>query len=102
MENPTFNIHRIQTGNVRVHPQQLAGSRFNRMFWILFSEEWTEWLPINTYLIEHPKGLVLFDTGEDPSVNESGFYPWWAPQYRKICQFDIQESDSVTEGIRQL
>lgn len=102
METPTFRVHRIQTGAVRVHPQQVEGSKFNRSIWILTSRKWTEWLPINTYLIEHPKGLVLFDTGEDPSVNESDFYPWWAPQYRKMCQFKIRESESVTEGILRL
>lgn len=102
MEKPTIPIHRIQTGWVRVHPQHLTGSKLNRALWILTSKEWTEWLPINTYLIEHPKGLVLFDTGEDPAVNAPDFYPRWAPQYRKMCQFDIQQSDSVTEGIRRL
>lgn len=102
MEKPTFRIHRIQTGVVRVHPQQVEGSNLNRMFWIFTSKKWTDWLPINTYLIEHHKGLILFDTGEDPAVNEPYFYPWWAPQYRKMCQFEIHEQDSVIEGIRRL
>ncbi|MCA4756037.1 N-acyl homoserine lactonase family protein [Mycolicibacterium fortuitum] len=102
METPTYRIHQIQTGAVRVHPQQVEGSKINRSFWILTSQKWTEWLPINTYLIEHSNGLVLFDTGEHPSVNEPDFYPWWAPQYRKMCQFDIHESESVVEGIRRL
>lgn len=36
------------------------------------------WLPVSAYLIEHPKGLVLFDTGwhKDVRINEKKHMSW--------------------------
>ena len=32
------------------------------------------WLPVSAYLIEHPKGLLLFDTGWSREVSPRGEY----------------------------
>lgn len=66
-----IKIHVLQTGRVKVdealpfykkswNPLAFAG--------IFRSKEHKIWLPVSAYLIEHPKGLVLFDTGWSKSV----------------------------------
>ncbi|MBA1146778.1 N-acyl homoserine lactonase family protein [Ectothiorhodospiraceae bacterium WFHF3C12] len=43
------------------------GSSAPQLWWVLFSRRWVQ-VPINVFVIEHPQGLVLFDTGLDPAV----------------------------------
>ena len=46
------------------------------MWWLNTSRRWTAPLPINVYVIEHERGLVLFDTGQDRrSVTEARLFP---------------------------
>jgi glyoxylase-like metal-dependent hydrolase (beta-lactamase superfamily II) len=35
--------------------------------------------PEISWLIEHPEGLILVDTGETPRVADHGYFPWWQP-----------------------
>ncbi|WP_052316614.1 N-acyl homoserine lactonase family protein [Thioalkalivibrio nitratireducens] len=37
------------------------------MWWVLFSRNWVE-VPLNVFVLEHPKGLILFDAGLDTAV----------------------------------
>jgi len=61
-----IKIHVLRTGEVRVSPYlpfggddcsiiKASGITTPKSKWI--------WLPVFSFLIEHPKGLVLFDTG---------------------------------------
>ena len=40
---------------------------------------WTDPMPIYAWLIEHPEGLIVVDTGESARVNEPGYPPRWHP-----------------------
>lgn len=67
-----IRIRPIQTGQVRLRPAHLAppgSSRlertvFGRRLTILRDRDWTVPLPMLTFLIDHPEGRFLFDTGE--------------------------------------
>jgi len=41
---------------------------------IIEPARWSDPLPIFTFLVEHPEGLLLIDTGESPAVNEPDFF----------------------------
>lgn len=41
----------------------------------LADRQWTEPLPIGVFLVSHPDGPILFDTGESPHFNEPGYLP---------------------------
>lgn len=56
---------------------------------------WTEPLPINTYLIDHPDGPILFDAGESPHATDRGWFPWWQPFFRHAVDIKV----GATEGI---
>ena len=70
-----IKIHVLRTGEVRVSPylpfggddcSLLKASGITTPKWI--------WLPVFSFLIEHPKGLILFDTGWHREMSPDGVY----------------------------
>ena len=55
----------ISTGTVRIHPEQPYGTRKPLYWWLLTSRRWTPPQAIKVYVIEHARGLIVFDTGQD-------------------------------------
>jgi N-acyl homoserine lactone hydrolase len=75
-----MRIHVIQTGTVAIKQVQRHGRRKgNPVLNILLDPNWTEPLPIYAFVIEHPEGLIVVDTGETARVAEPGYFPWWHP-----------------------
>jgi hypothetical protein len=69
-------LHPIQTGSVRIKRAQ-AESRGNgmaRSAHILFDRDWSEWLPIFAWAIEHEEGVIVVDTGETASATAPGLF----------------------------
>ncbi len=60
-------LHVFSTGIGSIHTEHRDGTRLPQMWWVLFSRNWVD-LPINVFVLEHPEGLILFDTGLDPAV----------------------------------
>jgi glyoxylase-like metal-dependent hydrolase (beta-lactamase superfamily II) len=69
---------------------------------MLFDEQWTEWLPIYAWLIEHDEGLILVDTGETSRVHERGYHPAWHPFYRRASRFSIHLDEEIGPQLRAL
>ena len=95
----------ISTGAVQIHPEQPYGTRKPLYWWLLTSRQWTPPLPINVYVIEHAKGLILFDTGQDrASVADENSSPAASPGYGydRLARFDITESDTLSAQLTQL
>lgn len=67
------SIKILSTGTGEVHPEHQAGSSMPQLWWVLFSQSWVE-VPVNVFVIEHSKGLVLFDTGLDIAVKTNPNY----------------------------
>ena len=70
-------IHIFHTGYVRVSPYLPFGGDKNNILkssglFIPMKKRLT--LPVSCYLIEHPKGLILFDTGWSKSMSPNGVY----------------------------
>jgi glyoxylase-like metal-dependent hydrolase (beta-lactamase superfamily II) len=54
------------------------------------------------YVIEHDRGLVLFDTGQDRrSVIDPTYFPggFVGRSYRRLAKFDIPEGDTLTQQL---
>jgi len=89
----------ISTGTVRIRPEHPYGSRKPLYWWLLTSRRWTPPRPINVYVIEHARGLILFDTGQDrASVTDRGYFPGGLTGliYDRLARFDIGEQDTLT------
>src|SRR5215211_9123572 len=77
-------VHAIQTGTVSIKELQRDGQGRGRrnLLRVLADSRWTEPLPILAWLVEHPEGLIVVDTGETSRVSEPGYLPRWHPYYR--------------------
>jgi N-acyl homoserine lactone hydrolase len=95
----------ISTGAVQIHPEQPYRTRKPLYWWLLTSRQWTPPRPINVYVIEHARGLILFDTGQDrASVTDENYFPGGVTGYlyHRLARFDITESDTLSAQLAQL
>src|SRR5215472_4352540 len=95
----------VSTGTVRIRPEHPHGTRKPLYWWLLTSRRWTPPRPINVYVIEHAKGLILFDTGQDrASVTDDTYFPGGVTGYlyHRLARFDIGEDDTLTAQLATL
>ena len=95
----------IRTGTVQIHPEHPFGTRKPLYWWLLTSRQWTPPKPVNAYVIEHAKGLILFDTGQDrASVIDDTYFPrgFTGLIYDRLARFDIGEQDTLTAQLGAL
>jgi N-acyl homoserine lactone hydrolase len=95
----------VSTGTVRIHPEHPYGTRKPLYWWLLTSQQWTPPRPMNVYVIEHARGLILFDTGQDrASVTDSAYFPSGLTGYLydRLARFDIGENDTLTAQLATL
>jgi glyoxylase-like metal-dependent hydrolase (beta-lactamase superfamily II) len=88
---------------VRIRPEHVETNGTPLVWWLNTSRRWTAPRPINVYVIEHEKGLVLFDTGQDRrSVTDHDYFPggFVGHNYRRLATFDIPEGATLTEQLR--
>jgi glyoxylase-like metal-dependent hydrolase (beta-lactamase superfamily II) len=95
----------ISTGTVQIHPEHPYGTRKPLYWWLLTSQRWTPPRPINVYVIEHSRGLILFDTGQDrASVTDEAYFPggFTGIVYDRLARFDIDEQHTLTAQLATL
>jgi N-acyl homoserine lactone hydrolase len=97
-------IHAIRTGLVQVRRPQMEsrGTGPARMAHMLFDDDWSEWLPIYAWAIEHDEGVIVVDTGETSRVHEKGYHPSWHPFYRRSVRFSIHPDEEIGPQLRVL
>ncbi|MGC2298306.1 MAG: N-acyl homoserine lactonase family protein [Acidobacteriaceae bacterium] len=97
-------VHAIRTGLVKVRRAQREGSGKGvaRTVKVLFDSEWTEWLPIYAWAIEHEEGIIVVDTGETSRVHERGYHPSWHPFYRRAVHFSVHPEEELGPQLRAL
>ena len=69
---------------------------------MLFDPEWTDWLPIYAWAIEHDEGVILVDTGETSRVHQRGYFPIWHPFYRRAAHFSVHPDEEIGAQLRSL
>lgn len=81
-------IRCFSTGRVR----QKRGSRgVGRYLFDVWSDST---LPVNIFLIEHPDGLCLVDTGQTAQASLPGYFPSWYPYFR-LARFELGPEDEA-------
>jgi len=98
-----IKIHAIQTGKVKVKQFQVTGAsnQFSRLRQLLFTKRWSEWLPVYCWLVEHPDGPFLIDTGEIARVHESGYLPN-SVLFKASVIYDVKREDEVDRQLAKL
>ncbi|MCC7119171.1 MAG: N-acyl homoserine lactonase family protein [Anaerolineales bacterium] len=100
-----MKIHAIQTGTVEIKKNQKIGkgSGVGRLINMLFGREWIEpALPIYAWVIEHPEGIILVDTGETARTAETGYFPRWHPYYNLAVRFHVKPEDEIGAQLRKM
>jgi N-acyl homoserine lactone hydrolase len=99
-----IRIHALETGTVAIKELQRNGNgrEKNSFLRVLTDRRWTEPLPILAWLIEHPEGLIVVDTGETARVSEPGYFTRWHPYYRLALREWIDHEDEIGPQIRRL
>lgn len=88
-------VHCLVTGRVR----SKVGVRGIRRYLL---DEWCdEALPVNAFLVEHPEGLCLFDTGQTARAAAPGWFPRWHPFFR-LSRFELTPADEVASQLRSI
>ena len=103
--DPVKAVSIVSTGTAEIHPEQPYGSRKPLYWWLLTSRRWTPPRPINAYVIEHAKGLILFDTGQDrASVTDASYFPGGVTGflYDRLARFHIGEEETLTAQLATL
>lgn len=89
-----IDIHAIQTGAVAIktaHRVRKPGGLVR----VFTDPMWTEWLPIYAWVIDHPEGIIVVDTGETSKSSNPDYYPRWHPYYRGSLRMDVRPEDEI-------
>ena len=87
-----IKVHAIQTGLVQIKQVQIDGavSQLSAMVQMFLGKEWSDWLPIYAWLIDHPDGPIVVDTGETAKTGKKGYLPSFHPYYRFAVRFNVK------------
>jgi len=99
-----MRIHAIQTGTVAVKQRQVRGLGLGtlRRLNTLLDRAWTDPLPIYVWVIEHPEGIIVVDTGETARASEPGYFPRWHPYYRLGVREWVRPEEEIGPQLRAL
>ena len=99
-----MQLYRIETGKVRIKKNQLTKTDgfAPKMTRVLFDRQWSDWLPIYAWIIEHQDGLFVIDTGETHKTGKDGYLPKWHPYYAFAVDFDVKPEDEIGPKMKNL
>ena len=99
-----MRIHALQTGTVAIKQRQRAGKGPGpaRVALTLADRRFTEPLPILAWLVEHPDGLILVDTGETARATQPGYFPAWNLYFRLGVREQVTPGEEVGPRIEGL
>ena len=99
-----MKIHAISTGYVKITENWRIGKGkgVGRLANALFDRHFTDWLPIYVWVIEHPEGLIVIDTGIPADANAPLYFPPFMPLMRRAAPFKITPEQEIGPQMRQL
>ncbi|HEX9036826.1 MAG TPA: N-acyl homoserine lactonase family protein [Ktedonobacterales bacterium] len=99
-----MRIHAIQTGTVAITQswRQGRGHGALRRLNTLLDRRWTEPLPIYAWVIEHPEGVIVVDTGETARASQPGYFPRWHPYFRFAVRERVRPEEEIGPQLRAL
>jgi len=90
-----MTIHAIQTGSVRIKTAQVQGQGhgLRRRIGVFVDPHWTEWLPTYAWVIDHPEGVIVVDTGQGTHLLQTAAslhpYQRWEVMFRIESEQEI-------------
>jgi N-acyl homoserine lactone hydrolase len=97
-----MKIHAIQTGSVRIKTAQVEGRGrgVRRRLGVFTDPNWTGWLPTYAWVIDHPEGAIVVDTGQGTHLLDTrkSLHPYM----RWEVAFRIQRDEEIGPQLRAL
>ena len=94
----------IRTGTVSIRPHHHCGEEgkgpIRRKIDMIMDDQWIEDLPIYTYLIEHPEGYFLVDSGDTAENTRKDYLPSWHPFFRHGVVVKVAPGEEVGDQLR--
>jgi len=77
-------------------------SAFGRKLDIFRDKRWTTPLPIFAFLIEHPEGRFLVDTGDTARTSVPGYLPRWNPFFMKELVIKVSPLEEIGSRLQAM
>jgi N-acyl homoserine lactone hydrolase len=108
VNNVPVKIHAISTGTVSVKSEFRESKRtgLSAILSFLFDRTFSEWMPIWVWVIEHPEGVFIIDTGENAEVQKpdyfktSGVFLNWFN--RTMFRFQVKREEEIDKQLLKL
>lgn len=96
-----MHIHALQTGSVQIKRSQQvgAGHGLARRFRPFVDPLWTDWLPTFAWVIEHPEGIIVVDTG---AASGDAHLRSWHPYHRFDVRFKVEPHEELGSQLQSL
>lgn len=101
-------LHGFTTGMVKVKSKfrTAQGNVLTSKINFLLDDEFTEYMPIMVWVIDHPEGVFVIDTGENANVNDDGYFQNEGLLLRYINKksfiFDVKPEEEVEPQLKRL
>jgi glyoxylase-like metal-dependent hydrolase (beta-lactamase superfamily II) len=92
-------LHRLDCTSFRWRLRKVG---LGRKIDIFRDARWVEPLPIYAYLIEHPEGLFLVDTGDTWRNSVPGYLPWWNPFFTTQVSIKVAPLEEIGPRLHAL
>lgn len=101
-------LHGFSTGTVSLKTKYLdaQGGQLISKINFLLDQEWTAYMPIMVWVIDHPEGVFVVDTGENARVTEPDYFKQEGRLTNYIntrsFRFDIKPEDEIGPQLARL
>jgi N-acyl homoserine lactone hydrolase len=109
LKGKEVKIHGLCVGTVAVKTtfKTKKGNGFLSKINILLAKYYTEYMPIWVWVIEHPEGLIIVDTGENSDSMEVDKYlnqeSWYARyQFKNACTVKIGRESEINKQLQKI
>lgn len=109
LQGKDVKIHGLCVGTVAVKTtfKTKKGNGFVSKINILLAKYFTEYMPIWVWVIEHPEGLIVVDTGENTESMDVDKYlskeSWYARyQFKNACSVKIQPQNELNNQLKKV
>ncbi|MCE7063859.1 N-acyl homoserine lactonase family protein [Dyadobacter sp. CY326] len=101
-------LHAFSTGQIAVKKnfRQAIGGSLRSKLTFMFQSEFTDFQPIWVWVLEHPEGVFVVDTGENAAVTEPDYFSGENAMSRWFCQtqfrLDVKPAQEVGPQLHTL
>jgi N-acyl homoserine lactone hydrolase len=102
-----IRIHALRTGwvGVKTTHRELDVPRRLALASILLGRSWAEWMPIMVFVVEHPEGVFLVDTGPSPRINDANYFACDSANaffYERNMRFAVPAGDTLAPRLAEV